>query len=60
MEPRPGPDCGSRITTINHQGSTVTASLLPRQFPNRSRSPRTGPDDLAAELNPHKTEFEPP
>jgi hypothetical protein len=26
MEPRPGPDCGSRLTTLDHQGSTTTAS----------------------------------
>jgi hypothetical protein len=23
---RPGPDCGGRLTALNHQGSTVTSS----------------------------------
>ena len=30
-----------------------------RRFRHRSRSPQTGPDGLAAELNPHKTELNP-
>jgi len=54
--PMPGPDCGSRITRLHPQESTATASRYCRQFPHR---PQSGPDDLAVELNPHKTELNP-
>jgi hypothetical protein len=46
----PGPDCGSRITRRPPQGSGATAS----RCCDSSR-----PDDLATELNPHKTELNP-
>ena len=52
----PGPDCGNRITRLHPQESTATASRYCRQFPHR---PQSGPDDLAVELNPHKTELNP-
>jgi len=48
--PVPGPDCGSRITRRPPQGSAATAS----RCCDSSR-----PDDLATELNPHKTELNP-
>jgi len=54
--PMPGPDCGSRITRLHPQESAATASRYCRQFPHRLQS---GPDDLAVELNPHKTELNP-
>jgi len=49
--PVPGPDCGSRITRPHPRASAAAAFRSCWQFPHR---PHTGPDDLAAELNPHK------
>ena len=37
---RPGPDCGSRITALNHQGSTVTASRCCPAVPAPQPQPR--------------------
>ena len=57
---RPGADCGSRITTLNHQASTATASRRCPAVPApQAAASQTGPDDLAAELNPHETELNP-
>jgi hypothetical protein len=56
----PGPDGGIRTAALHRLAGMVTAS---RCCPGRSRTPaaalRTSPDDLAAELNPHKTELNP-
>ena len=57
---RPGPDCGSRLTTLHHQGSTVTASRCCSPVPAPLAQPRKPAQmTLADELNPHKTELNP-
>jgi hypothetical protein len=44
----------------DHQESTVTATPLPLASPRTAaEAHKTGPDDLAAELNPHETELNP-
>ena len=58
--PHAGPDHGSRSTTLEHQGSTVTAARCCSPVPAPQPQPgKPGPDDLATELNPHKTELNP-
>ena len=57
---RPGPDCGSRIKTLNDQGSTVTASRCCPPVPAPQPQARQPAQmTLAAELNPHETELNP-
>jgi hypothetical protein len=54
---KPGPDCGGRLTPLNHRGSTVTASrCCPGSSRTAAAASQAGPDDLAAELNPHESE----
>jgi hypothetical protein len=57
---RPGPDGGIRTAALHHLAGRVTASRCCPEVPApQPRPPRTSPDDLAAELNPHKTELNP-
>ena len=57
---RPGPDGGIRAAALHHLAGRVTASRCCPEVPApQPRPPRTSPDDLAAELNPHKTELNP-
>jgi len=55
---RPGPDGGIRTAALHHLAGTVTASRCCPEVP-APQPLRTSPDDLAAELNPHKTELNP-
>jgi hypothetical protein len=57
---RPGPDGGIRTAALHHLAGRVTASRCCPEVPApQPQPPRTSPDDLAAELNPHKTELNP-
>jgi len=57
---RPGPDGGIRTAALHHLAGMVTASRCCPDGPAPQPQPlRTSPDDLAAELNPHKTELNP-
>ena len=57
---RPGPDGGLRTAALHHLAGMVTASRCCPEVPAPQPQPlRTSPDDLAAELNPHKTELNP-
>jgi hypothetical protein len=57
---RPGPDGGIRTAALHHLADMVTASRCCPEVPAPQPQPlRTSPDDLAAELNPHKTELNP-
>ncbi len=57
---RPGPDGGIRTAALHHLAGMVTASRCCPEVPAPQPQPlRTSPDDLAAELNPHKTELNP-
>ena len=57
---RPGPDGGIRTAALHHLAGMVTASRCSPEVPAPQPQPlRTSPDDLAAELNPHKTELNP-
>ena len=57
---RPGPDGGIRTAALHHLAGMVTASRCCPEVPApQPQPPRTSPDDLAAELNPHKTELNP-
>ena len=57
---RPGPDGGTRTAALHHLAGMVTASRCCPEVPApQPQPPRTSPDDLAAELNPHKTELNP-
>ena len=57
---RPGPDGGIRTAALHHLAGMVTASRCCPEVPApQPQTRRTGPDDLAAELNPHKTELNP-
>ena len=56
----PGADYGSRLTTLNHRGRHGDSlPLLPGSSRTAAAAWQTGPDDLAAELNPHETELNP-
>ena len=58
---RPGPDGGIRTVALHRLAGRVTASRCCPEVPApQPQPPRTSPDDLAAELNPHKTELNPP
>jgi hypothetical protein len=55
----PGLDCSIRTAALLHPaGMATTASRCCPEVP-APQPPRTSPDDLAAELNPHKTELNP-
>jgi hypothetical protein len=57
---RPGPDGGIRTAALHYLAGMVTASRCCPEVPApQPQPPRTSPDDLAAELNPHKTELNP-
>jgi hypothetical protein len=57
---RPGPDGGIRTAALHRLAGMVTASRCCPEVPApQPQPPRTSPDDLAAELNPHKTELNP-
>jgi hypothetical protein len=57
---RPGLDCGSRLTALDHQESTMTASRCCSAAPAPQPQPRKPAQmTLAAELNPHETELNP-
>ena len=57
---RPGPDGGIRTAALHHLAGMVAASRCCPEVPApKPQPPRTSPDDLAAELNPHKTELNP-
>ena len=52
---RPGPDGGIRTAALHRLAGMVTASRCCPEVPApQPKPPRTSPDDLAAELNPHK------
>ena len=60
MEPQVGPDRGSRLTALDHQGSTVTAFRCCPAVPAPQPQPRKPAQmTLPAELNPHETELNP-
>jgi hypothetical protein len=51
---------GIRTTALHDLAGMVTASrCCPEVSAPQPQPPRTSPDDLAAELNPHKTELNP-
>jgi len=57
---RPGPDGGIRTAALHHLAGIVTASRCSPEVPApQPQPPGTSLDDLAAELNPHKTELNP-
>jgi hypothetical protein len=53
-------DGGIRTAALHRLAGTVTASRCCPEVPApQPQPPRTSPDDLAAEANPHKTELNP-
>ena len=57
---RPGPGGGIRAAAVHHLAGMVTASrCCPEVPPPQPQPSRTGPEDRATELNPHKTELNP-
>ena len=60
---RPGPDGDIRTAALHHLAVDMAGGdsllLLPGSSRTAAAALRTSPDDLAAELNPHKTELNP-